>query len=257
MNFFHAVILGIVEGISEFLPISSTGHLILVSRLLGLAQSDFLKSFEISIQLGAIFSVIVLYWRRLLVDGEIFKRVMIAFVPTAIFGFILYKFVKKVLLGNPYVVLCSLAIGGLILILFELTHQRDHRRIPAMEDVSYATLVGIGLFQSLAIIPGVSRSAATIIGGLFLGVERKTIVEFSFLLAVPTMLAATALDLIKNAGSFSSDQFGLLAAGFITAFVVALVCIKGFLKFIENHSFIVFGFYRIFAALLFWTLIRS
>lgn len=256
MNFFHAVILGIVEGFSEFLPISSTGHLILVSHLFGIEPTEFLKSFEIAIQLGAILSVVVIYWKTLTLHFEILKRVLAAFIPTAVLGFMLYKLVKKFMLGNSTVVLVSFVVGGVILILFERFHTKEKKEIQDIRDIPYPQLAMIGLFQSLAMIPGVSRSAATIIGGLFFGVDRKTIVEFSFLLAIPTMLAATALDLMKNATAFSSDQFLLLAAGFGTAFVTAFVCVKGFLKYIQKHSFVPFGIYRILAAILFWICMR-
>lgn len=248
MQLFHAFIFGIVEGISEFLPISSTGHLILTSRLLGLPHTEFLKSFEIAIQLGAILSVVALYWRSFLIEREVLKRVLAAFIPTGILGFLLYKSVKKFLLGNDAVVLWSLFLGGLFLIVFEKRHKQSDTAIASIAEMPYAKAVLIGVFQALAVIPGVSRSAATIIGGLLIGVERRAIVEFSFLLAVPTMLAATALDLMKNAGTFSADQFSFLGVGFLTSFATALIVVKWFLRFIQRHSFISFGIYRILAA---------
>lgn len=257
MNLFHAAVFGIVEGASEFLPISSTGHLILAARLMGLAQTEFLKSFEIAIQLGAILSVLVLYWNSFAIRPEILKRVLAAFLPTAVLGFILYKFIKKFLIGNEHVVLISLFAGGVFLILFEKLHRAEAGAIRDISELPYAKAVGIGIFQALAVIPGVSRAAATIVGGLLFGVERKTIVEFSFLLAVPTMLAATLLDLMKNANAFSPDQFEMLAAGFVVSFAVAILCIKGFLKFIKTHTFIPFGIYRIAAALLFWFAVKN
>ena len=252
MELIHAVILGIVEGITEFLPISSTGHLILTSRLLGLTPTDFVKSFEIAIQLGAILSVVVLYGRSLLVNVEILKRVLAAFIPTAVLGLLLYKIIKNFLLSSEQVVLRSLFLGGLFLIVFELFHKEKSDAQDDLAKLSYKTAVMIGIFQSLAIVPGVSRAAATMIGGLILGLKRKTIVEFSFLLAVPTMLAATVLDLMKTAHSFSSSQISLLAIGFICAFVVAIWVIKFLLQFIQNHNFILFGVYRILLAVFFW-----
>jgi undecaprenyl-diphosphatase len=254
MNYFHALIFGIVEGISEFLPISSTGHLILTAKLLGLDHTQFLKTFEISIQLGAILSVVVLYWRQILVNFEIMKRVAAAFIPTAIIGFILYKFIKKFLLGNESVVLWSLFLGGIFLIVFEFFHKEKEEAHEELETISFRKAILIGLAQSLAVIPGVSRSAATICGGLALGLKRKTIVEFSFLLAIPTMLAATALDLAKNASSFSMDQFSVLGIGFLVSFIVAWLSVKFLLHFIKRHNFIYFGVYRILLALLFWIL---
>lgn len=252
MNLLNAVIFGIVEGLTEFLPISSTGHLILTARLLGALQTDFLKSFEIAIQLGAILSVVVLYRRPLFADLKVLKRVIAAFIPTAILGLVFYKAVKKFLLGSDRVVLWALFIGGILLIIFELTHREKEEGDEKLSDISYARSFLIGIFQSIAIIPGVSRAAATICGGLMLGLKRKTIVEFSFLLAVPTMLAATGFDLAKSAGVFSSRQFIFLLIGFLTAFIVALIGIKLLLSFIKRHNFIPFGVYRIILALAFW-----
>ena len=255
MTYLHTLILGIIEGVSEFLPISSTGHLMLASYLLHLKQTDFQKSFEIAIQLGAILSVVVLYWRALLVNFEILKRIITAFIPTAILGFIFYKIIKRVLLGSNTVVLYSLLIGGIFLILFELWHREKEGASEEISDISYSKSFMIGLCQAVAMIPGVSRSAATIIGGLVLGIKRKTVVEFSFLLSVPTMVAATGLDLMKSGRHFSSEEFNLLFVGFISSFIVALLSIKWLINFIKNHTFISFGIYRILIALLFWFVI--
>ncbi|HPN09671.1 MAG TPA: undecaprenyl-diphosphate phosphatase [Syntrophales bacterium] len=253
MDLMTAAILGIVEGISEFLPISSTGHLILTSHLLGLKHTDFLKSFEIAIQVGAIASVVVLYWRYLLVDLRTITKVVVAFLPTGIMGLTLYKLIKQYLLGSAQVVLWSLLIGGVLLIVFELWHREREDAVGAVENISLRQALIIGCFQSLAMIPGVSRSAATIVGGLLLGLKRKVIVEFSFLLAVPTMLAATAYDLLKSGVGFSPDQFQFLAVGFVTSFVVALLSIKFLLRYIQTHTFIAFGVYRI-VLVLFWVI---
>lgn len=253
MNFLHALILGIVEGITEFLPISSTGHLILVNRLLGISPSDFIKSFEIIIQLGAVGAIVALYWRKLLVNWEVMKRIAFGFIPTAILGFIFYKSIKQ-LLGGDVVVLWALGIGGLLLILFEKLHAESEAE-GSIEQISYKQAFLIGVFQACAFIPGVSRSAATIIGGLALGLRRTVAVEFSFLLSVPTMLAASALDIYKNGSAFSSDQFSLLAVGFVTAFIVALLAVKFLLKFVRTHSFISFGVYRVMLALFFFLII--
>ena len=248
--------MGIVEGITEFLPISSTGHLILTSRLLNIAQSSFLSSFEIAIQLGAILAVVLLYWRSLILEKEVLKRVIAAFIPTAVIGLIFYKAIKHVLMGSELVVVWSLLIGGVILIVFELFYRERKDSLEDISALSYKQAVLIGIFQSFAMVPGVSRSAATIIGGLSLGLRRKTIVEFSFLLAVPTMAAAAGLDIVKNAASFSADQIGLLTIGFLVAFFIAIIIIKFLLYFIKNHNFIVFGIYRVAVAVLFlmlWT----
>jgi undecaprenyl-diphosphatase len=251
MSPFESVMLGVVEGITEFLPISSTGHLILVSDLLSLANSEFQKSFEIIIQLGAISAVLILYWRKFL-DLAILKRLVVAFIPTGIIGLALYKVIKTYLLGNETVVLWAMLLGGIALIIFEYLHKEKESAAEDISAISYQQAASVGLFQAIAIIPGVSRSAATILGGLLLGLKRTTIVEFSFLLAVPTMLAATLLDLYKNASSFSSADTFNLAIGFVTALVVAVFAIKFLLRFVRTHTFIPFGVYRIVAAILFW-----
>lgn len=255
MDILHAFIFGIVEGITEFLPISSTGHLMLTSYLLNEGQSSFLKSFEIMIQFGAILSVVVLYWKDFLFNREILKRIGVAFIPTAILGLIFYKTIKTVLLGNNQVVLWALFIGGVCLIIFELIHKEKENVVDDLSKISYRQSFAVGLFQSIAMIPGVSRSAATILGGLLMGLKRKTIVEFSFLLAVPTMLAATFLDTVKNINVFALDQVPFLLVGFITSFLVALGSIKFLLSFVKHNTFSVFGVYRIVIAVLFWFLI--
>jgi len=250
MTLLQSIILGIVEGLTEFLPISSTGHLILASRLLGLSQTDFQKSFEIAIQLGAIGSVIMLYWRQFL-EFAVLGRLIAAFIPTGLIGFALYHVVKTYLFGSDTVVLWALGLGGVALIVFELLHKESDDAVADVTAIPYSKAVLIGLFQSLSIVPGVSRAGATIVGGLILGLSRTTIVEFSFLLAVPTMLAATGYDLLKNASSFEAQQLGALAAGFIASFVVALLSIKFLLAFVRTHTFIPFGIYRIAVALAF------
>lgn len=251
MDILQSIIIGIVEGITEFLPISSTAHMVLASKLLNIQQTDFVKSFEIIIQFGAICSVLVLYWKRFLLDFESLKRVLAAFVPTAILGFILYKFIKEYLISNQTIIIWSLLLGGVFLIIFELFHKEKEEALDDLSAIPFSKCVMIGIFQSLAMFPGVSRSAATIIGGLVLGLKRKTIVEFSFLLAVPTMFAASALDLLKSGASFSMDQVGILAVGFVVSFIVALLSIEFLLKYIQKHTFIPFGVYRIIVALVF------
>ncbi len=249
----HALVLGIVEGITEFLPISSTGHMILTAHLLHIPETDFVKSFEIIIQLGAICAVLALYWKKLLTSAKVFWRVAVAFIPTAIIGLLLYKVVKQYLLGSTTVVLWSLLIGGIALIMFERYQKGRESRIQDIENISYKQAFTIGLFQSLAIVPGVSRSAATIVGGLLLGISRSAIVEFSFLLAVPTMAAATGLDLLKSYHTLASGSFGLLAVGFVTAFVSAFIAIKFLISYIQKHTFTPFGVYRVMLALVFLT----
>lgn len=254
MNLFDAAILGAIEGITEFLPISSTGHLILASHLLGIPDSDLLTSFAIAIQLGAICAVVALYWRSFL-NLEVLKRLLAGFIPTALIGLLLYSFVKHQLLGNEMVVVAALALGGVALIVFELLHKEKPDAPEGLTTITYRQAVLVGIAQSVAMIPGVSRSAATIMGGLLLGIRRATIVEFSFLLAVPTMGAAVALDVYKNYTLFTYDSIATIGVGFVVAFVVALVAITSLLRFIKKATFIPFGIYRIVVAALFFFLI--
>jgi len=245
----HAVVLGIVEGITEFLPISSTAHLILASRALDLRDTEFLKSFEIIIQLGAILSVVVLYWKRFL-NVEVLKKLVVAVIPTGVIGLTVYKAIKGYLLGNVAVVLTTLLVGGVALIIFERFQQRDDRDVDFSE-ISYRKAFLIGLFQAIAVIPGVSRSAATIVGGSLLGVSKRTIVEFSFMLAVPTMIAASGLELVKNRSAIGGN-FDILAIGFIVSFITAILAIKSFLGYIKRRDFSAFGWYRIVLAVVFY-----
>lgn len=246
MNVVSAIILSIIEGVTEFLPISSTGHMILASTLLYIAETDFVKSFEIIIQLGAILAVLVLYWKKLLTDKHTVIRVAVAFIPTALVGLVFYKFIKDVLLGNPWIVVWSLGIGGALLILLE-KFQKDTQRKMSLLDAFL-----IGGAQSLSVIPGVSRAAATIVGARLLGMNREDAVEFSFLLAIPTMAAATGLDLIKSGRNFTGSQYELLIIGFIGAFITALITVKWFIGFVKSHTFIPFALYRILIAVAFY-----
>jgi len=248
----EAVILGIVEGLTEFLPISSTGHLILVSNLLGIQQTEQHKAFEVSIQLGSILAVVFLYFKKFL-DTNLMKRILIAFIPTGILGFVLYKIIKS--LFNPYIVVFMLVFGGLLLILIELYHKNKSYDINSIYEVPYQKAFLIGVFQALAMIPGTSRSGATIVGGLLLGLNRKTAAEFSFMLAVPTMFMATFYDVYKNRSNFNLSDWENLIVGFIVAFISALFAIKWLLKFISNHSFIPFGIYRIILGILYYFIV--
>jgi len=250
-----ALILGVIEGIAEFLPISSTGHLIIAERLFRLTSTDFLTSFDITIQLGAILAVVMLFGRRLLTSWELLKRIVVAFIPTAVIGLVLYKIIKQ-LLGSPTVVLWTLGIGGILLIVFEWWYDEPADARENLETMPYRTAALLGVAQSVAVIPGVSRSAATIVGGLSLGLSRRAIVEFSFLLAIPTMAAASALDLYKSAESFSGDQWGVLLIGIVVSWLVALVAIRWLLRYIRSHDFTFFGIYRVLAALVFAVLLR-
>jgi undecaprenyl-diphosphatase len=259
MDFFQAIILGLVEGFTEFLPISSTGHLVLAGRLLGLAQSDFLKFFEVFVQAGAVMAVVVLYWEIFLKNWLIWKKIMLAFLPSAILGFLFYKIIKR-FLGDFSVILWALALGGLFLIIFEILYAKKRKNQPLATDISYKQALSIGFCQCLAMIPGVSRSAATILGGLYLGIERKIIVEFSFLLAAPTIIAASIFDFYKTIIDWSGNNMSIqdlwsLALGFMVSFVVALLAVKFLIRYIQRHSFISFGVYRIVVAVLFYFLV--
>ena len=251
MTYWDSIILGVVEGLTEFLPVSSTGHLILVSHLLGLPQTEVLKSFEIAIQLGSILAVVVLFWRSFL-DIEVLKRLLVAFIPTGAIGFVLYKFIKDSLIGNPMVVVWALLLGGIAIIAIEYLHRKTETAEGDVRDITYLQSFLVGLAQALAVIPGVSRSGATVMGGLLLGIPRSAILTFSFLLAVPTMLMATAYDIYKTPEALADGNFSLLAIGFAVAFVTALAVIKCALSFIRKHSFAPFGWYRIILAGLFF-----
>lgn len=256
MNLLQSLILSAVEGLSEFLPISSTGHLILASEVLKIEQNNFVKDFQIIIQLGAILAVVILYWRSFLMNKDMIFKILIAFIPTAIVGLTLFKIIKNYLLGNTEITLISLFTGGVILIILELLYKEKDHHAGKIEDVNLKQAFFIGVAQSISIIPGVSRSAATIIGGLFLGLKRKTAVEFSFILAVPTIAAATGLDILKsNLSAYSSNEYLMLAVGFTGSFVFALISIKFLIGFIKTHTFIPFGIYRIITSILFWLLI--
>jgi len=252
MKSWEAVLLGVVEGLTEFLPVSSTGHLILVAHILGIQHDNFTKSFQISIQLGAILAILFLYRDRLLRDKETWKRIILAFLPTGVIGFLLYKLIKGYLIGNDSVVVTALFLGGVVLILAD--RKLHSGRYKDVDEVPLLKAFLIGFFQSIAVIPGVSRSGATIVGGLLLGLDRKTAAEFAFLLAVPTMFAATGYDLLKSGGEFSSAEWKTLGIGFISAFLSALAVVKWFLDFLKKHGLWIFGVYRIILSLLYASL---
>ncbi|MDR3499596.1 MAG: undecaprenyl-diphosphate phosphatase [Parvibaculum sp.] len=249
--FFQALFLGIVEGVTEFLPVSSTGHLIVAGDLIGFT-GPLASVFEVVIQLGAILAICVLYARKLL--GVAFGlgsdpaarrfalAVIIAFLPAAVLGFLLHDFIKDKLF-SPEVVAVSLVLGGVAILLIE--RWKPAPRIAEIEDLKPLTALQIGFFQCLAMIPGVSRSGATILGALTLGVERKTAAEFSFFLAIPTMLGATALDLWKARHDLNPDDASVIAVGFIAAFISAIFVVRWLVGFVSHHGFGVFGWYRI------------
>lgn len=249
MNFIEAIILAIIEGITEYLPISSTGHMIIGSSLMGISELEFTKVFEVNIQFGAILSVVVLYWKRFFQSFEFYKKLLAAFIPAAIIGFVLNDFIDQ-LLESVAVVAVMLVLGGIILVFIDKYFENKATK----EDITYVDAVKIGLFQCIAMIPGVSRSAASIIGGMFQGLPRKDAAEFSFFLAVPTMFAASGYKLLKafKAGSltFSTNELQLLAVGNVVAFIVAMAAIKFFIGYLQKYGFKVFGYYRIVVGLI-------
>jgi undecaprenyl-diphosphatase len=233
--------------------VSSTGHLILASELLHLPQTESHKVFEVAIQLGAILAVACLYWRRLTARSDLLIKLAVGFVPTGVTGFLLYKIVKQ--LFNASVVSISLIVGGIIFFVVE-RYMKNHRPVVHdVSDVSYRTAFTIGVVQCLAMIPGVSRSGATIIGGLLCRMDRTAAAEFSFLLALPTMLAATCYDVYKHASAFQGGDWGNLLIGFAVSFVFSIVGIKLLVRFVSSHTFIPFGIYRIIAGILFLLLV--
>ena len=245
MGIIEAIILAIVEGLTEFLPVSSTGHMIIASSMMGIASEDFVKLFTIVIQLGAILSVLVLYFKRFFQSVNFYLKLIVAFIPAAVFGVLLSDKIDA-LLESPLAVAISLLVGGVILLFFDKWFNRP--TIHEEENVDFLTAFKIGLFQCIAMIPGVSRSGATIVGGMSQKLSRKVAAEFSFFLAVPTMLAATGkklYDFLKDGNSFSPEQIKILAIGNVVAFVVALLAIKTFIGFLNRNGFKIFGWYRI------------
>lgn len=250
MNYLQAIILAVIEGITEFLPVSSTGHMIIGSSIMGIAHDPFTKLFTIAIQLGAILSVIVLYWKRFIPTGSIadtftfYLKLFIAFIPAIVFGLLFNDLIDS-LLENVLVVAITLLLGGVVFLFLDNLFNNDGK---TDEAPSFPSAFKIGLFQVIAMIPGVSRSAATIIGGLTQKLTRKAAAEFSFFLAVPTMFGATAkkaYDYYKEGIVLDTNQINLMILGNAVAFVVAMVAIKSFIEFLTKNGFKAFGYYRI------------
>jgi len=257
MGFFEVLVLAIIEGLTEFLPVSSTGHMIIGSSLMGIASDDFTKLFTIVIQLGAILSVVVLYFKRFFKSMNFYYKLFVAFIPAAVFGLLLNDIIDE-LLESPLVVAISLLLGGVILLFVDKLFNKDE--VTDEEDITYLTALKIGVFQCLAMIPGVSRSGASIVGGMSQKLSRKTAAEFSFFLAVPTMFAATGkklFDFFKDGHTITSEQIQLLAVGNIIAFFVALLAIKSFIGYLNKHGFKMFGYYRIVIGLVIIILLAS
>ncbi len=248
----RALILGIVEGFTEFLPVSSTGHLLLLQHFMGVGDDDFGKTFAVLIQLGAIFAIMLVYLRKLLsiatgfftdMKTRLFVIALVAaFLPAAVIGGIFSQVIKGYLF-NPFVVCCSLIIGGIILRLIDDAPLRP--RFHDIFDFSVPMCFAIGIFQCLAMIPGVSRSGATIVGAMLMGADKRSAAEFSFFLAMPTMVGAFTLDLAKNYKLLSSDGAMIIAIGFAAAFLSGLVVVRSFLNFISSHGFAPFAWWRI------------
>lgn len=254
MNFLHVAILGIVEGITEFLPISSTAHLEFVSHILRIAQTDFVKSFIIAIQLGAILAVVIMYWKKLFQSFKAWKNIIIGFIPTGIIGFILYKLIKQFLIGNVWIAAVVLILGGIIILLFEKSFAKKSREsysVRSIEDLSVVEMLKLGIIQAIAVIPGVSRSGALIIGGMGMGIPRPVIIETAFLLAIPTMVAATGYDLLKTGLTFSGNEWFMILVGALVSCVVGYLAIKWLIAFVARSDFKIFGWYRIVAGIVF------
>lgn len=249
MDFLKVIIFGIVEGITEFLPISSTAHLDLTRVLFNIPLSDFIKNFEITIQLGAILAIVYLYRNKIFSSTLYFKKVLISLIPTAVIGFTFYKLIKDYLFGNTLLMIITLFIGGVLILYFEYYFKFKENKT-RFEDLSNKDLILLGIAQAFAIVPGVSRSLSVILVGRLLAIDKKLITEFSFLLAIPTMLSATVYDLYKNGINFEKEEWMNLSLGFIVSFFVALFVVKWLLFYISKKSFTVFGWYRIFISII-------
>lgn len=261
MTFLEAILLAVVEGLTEYLPVSSTGHLIITSALLGIHQDPFTKDFTVIVQFGAILSVLLLYGRRFMTSWTFYLKLLIGFLPAAAIGLVVKNWID-LLLGSVTAVAVALILGGVVLIFVDrwFAHQEKHLNDTGQGSVDHLTYwqaLGVGVVQCLAFIPGVSRSAASIIGGLALKLTRKAAAEFSFFLGVPTLAAATGYKLFKVSADIEPGQIPLLVVGNAVSFVVGAVAIKGFIEFLTRRGFFVFGVYRIALGLLLLALIAS
>lgn len=247
ITFFHAIILGLVEGATEFLPISSTFHLIMTAHLLGIEQTEFVKMFEVVIQSGAILAVVLLYAKELWERKTLAIQTIVAFLPTAVIGLALYKVIKGVFFESElFMITVFMLIGGVFILIEYLVRKKKLSLNLDTKDITWKKALTIGLFQSLAVVPGVSRAGAVIVGMMILGFKRDESAKFSFMLSIPTIFAATALDLFESREILmeSGDNLILIMIGFITAFVSALVVIKWFISFLQSHTLTSFGIYR-------------
>jgi undecaprenyl-diphosphatase len=256
MSIFQAIIIAIVEGLTEFLPVSSTGHMIITSSLMGIAKDDFTKLFEVAIQLGAILAVVVLYWKKFFDFSrwQFYIKLIIAVVPALLLGFLFADNIDA-LLESPLTVAITLLLGGIILLFVDRFFRNPG--IDEEDNIDNKKAFIIGIWQCLAMIPGVSRSAASIIGGMQQKLTRRLAAEFSFFLAVPTMCAATGYKLLKGYKTFTADHVKLLLIGNLVAFVVAILAIKFFISFLQKHGFRLFGWYRIVVGIILLALLLS
>lgn len=251
MQYLQSVILGLVEGVTEYLPVSSTFHLIWASKLLGIPQTDFQKAYEVIIQTGAILAVVFLYWKIVIKDKQLLLKILASFLPTAVVGLILYKVIKNIFFENYLLQLSVFLLVGIIFILYEGFWKNKNLK-KRLSDISYQDALVIGLAQSVAVIPGVSRAGAVILTMMLLGVKREEAARFSFLLAVPTIAAASGLDIIKISPLLftQNGSIGYLIVGFFAAFLSALIVVKWFIKFLQKNTLSSFGWYRVVVGIL-------
>jgi len=255
VNLIDSIILGIVEGITEFLPISSTAHMIITSALLGLKQTVTNVAFEVIIQLGATLAIVMIYLDKInLKEINLWKKVILAFFPLAVIGFLLRHQIKE--LFNLYTVAWMFIIGGIVFFIVEKFYKEEKVKVNKVEKVNYRQALIIGFFQVFALIPGTSRSGATIVGGMLSGLSRKTAADFSFLLAIPTMFAASGYEFAKNIHSFKDQNLMVLGVGFIVSFISCYIAVKWFLNFVKKYTLIPFGIYRIIVGILIFVLLK-
>lgn len=248
MSPLQALLLGIVEGITEFLPVSSTAHLIITSNFLGLTQSEFTSFFEVFIQSGAILAVVVLYFRYILSHKELIKPVITSFIPTAVIGLLLHSTIKSTFFNSPTLIYLSLiAIGVVFLVLEYFVKNGQLKLSKSLKDITLKDAILFGLFQSCAVIPGVSRAGAVMVGAMVRGYKREDAALYSFLLAIPTILAAGVLDFLKTdiASIATSEQITALLVGLITSFITAYLVLKWFISYLQRNTLVIFGVYRI------------
>jgi undecaprenyl-diphosphatase len=249
MNLFDAIILGIVEGITEYLPVSSTAHLVLTAQMLGLEQDRFMKAFEIIVQIAPIFSVMIIYKERLLQSRQLWYKLLTAFFPTGVVGFLFHEQIETLFAMNSTVALMILT--GVIFLVIEYFWREKEHHVQELDAISYKQAFYIGLFQTISLVPGISRSGSTILGAMLVGLKREAAMAFSFLLAIPTMGAASGYMMLKEYRVIMDGNFSLLFVGFIISFIVGYVAVKSFLAIVARYNFTPFGIYLIVSGLIF------